>query len=79
MTILPIKAVTPTCYGVGCARHARCARYGAVEANAGAHTIGTCLAGGDGVVSTPLYLENGQEWASFEQGREARLQTRGAP
>ena len=77
MTILPIKAVTPACYGVGCGRHASCARYGAVEANAGAHTIGTCVTGSGASVSAPMYLENGHEWASFEQGMQ-QMQTRGA-
>ena len=43
------------CFGVGCARHHRCARYEAVtRSEASAQTLGTCLRG-DNVY--PLFIE----------------------
>ena len=43
MTIQPISATTPLCYGVLCELHSQCARYVRVEnMPAGVIVIGTC-------------------------------------
>lgn len=54
MTIVPITAERPACFGVCCDLHARCARYAAVERAAGdPNTIATCADRGD----RPLFVE----------------------
>lgn len=42
MTITPITATTPACFGVCCPRHAECARYAAAEGPNAVSPIATC-------------------------------------
>lgn len=54
MSVRPITATDPACFGVCCSQHQRCARYAAVDGlTGGASPIATCDRG-DG--SRPLFL-----------------------
>lgn len=61
MSIVPITASTPACYGICCPKHSQCARYEAVETTSMDATIATCQ-GGDG--ERPLFVQLQTEEAS---------------
>lgn len=59
MSIQPITDSTPACYGVCCAKHARCSRYAAVEHSDG-HTV-TIASCSTGAAEFPLFVERKAE------------------
>jgi hypothetical protein len=70
MSITPITASAPACYGVCCPQHGHCARYAAVDGMTGAHAIATCDDEGTG--ARPLFRQMQQGQATpHRQGAPA--------
>lgn len=62
MSIIPITASTPACYGICCPQHGQCARYDALEGSDPVlATIATCM---DGAGERPLFVQLQTEEAS---------------
>lgn len=62
MSIQPITATTPACFGVCCPQHATCARYAAAEGHNATAPIATC--DDNGTNTRPLYVRLQHEEAA---------------